>query len=284
MAPAYLFAVDAPDTTTRFRLTVHYDGSAFHGWQVQPDRRTVQGAMEASLSRLANRPVTVLGSGRTDTGVHATGQVAAADMPAKWTAPALRTSANALLPDEIWVAAVSRADPEFHPRYDALRRTYHYHVGTRPEAVSPFHRRWCWPLAEELELGRLETAAEAIVGTHEFVGFAKAGQPERGHRCSVMAARWESTEIGVRFAITADRYLHHMVRYLVGTMVEIARGRRPLDDMARLLGSEGDLITSPPAPAQGLFLHRVEYPGDEKERPAPVTPIPNAVSRSETGA
>jgi tRNA pseudouridine38-40 synthase len=275
--------VDAPETA-RFRLTVHYDGSAFHGWQVQPDQRTVQGALEASLSRLANQHVTVLGSGRTDTGVHATGQVASADMPAKWTAEALRTSANALLPDDVWVAGTSQVDPGFHPRYDALRRTYHYHVGTRPDAASPFHRRWCWPLAESLELSQLSEAAVAIVGTHEFAAFAKAGQPERGHRCSVLAAGWEPTELGVRFAITADRYLHHMVRYLVGTMVEIARGRRALDDMARLIGSEADLITSPPAPPQGLFLHRVEYPGDERERPAPAARIPNAVSRSDTGA
>lgn len=275
--------MDAPDTT-RFRLTVHYDGSAFHGWQVQPDQRTVQGAMEASLSRLADHPVTVLGSGRTDTGVHATGQVASANMPARWTAEALRTSANALLPDDVWVAAVARADPAFHPRYDALRRTYHYHVGTHPEVFSPFHRRWCWPLAEPLESSRLAAAAEAIVGTHEFTAFAKAGQPERGYRCSVASAGWEATELGTRFAITADRYLHHMVRYLVGTMVDIARGRRPLDDMARLLGSEVDLITSPPAPAQGLFLHRVEYPGDEREEPTRPTLNPNAVSRSDTGA
>jgi tRNA pseudouridine38-40 synthase len=275
--------VDAPETT-RYRLTVHYDGSAFHGWQVQPDQRTVQGAMEAALSRLADRPVTVLGSGRTDTGVHATGQVASADMPASWTAGALRTSANALLPDDVWVASVSQADPEFHPRYDALRRTYHYHVGTRADALSPFHRRWCWPLAQPLELRPLAAAANVILGTHEFGAFAKSGQPERGHRCTVIAAAWEPTELGVRFAITADRYLHHMVRYLVGTMVEIARGRRPLDDVARLLGSDADLITSPPAPPQGLFLHRVEYPGDEREKPAGAAQIPNAVSRSDTGA
>ncbi len=256
------WGVDAPELT-RFRLTVHYDGSAFHGWQVQPDRRTVQGDLEAVLSRLADQQVGVIGSGRTDTGVHATGQVAAADLPSSWTADRLRRSVNALLAADVWVESVRPTRPDFHPRYDALRRSYRYEVGLESVASSPFHRRWCWPLQASVDRALLDEAARPVVGAHDFGAFAKAGQPERGTRCTVHRAGWESTPLGVRFAITADRYLHHMVRYLVGTMIEIGRGRRPLEEMARLIACQPGLTTSAPAPAEGLFLHRVDYPEDE---------------------
>ena len=259
--------MDVP-VTLRVRLTVHYDGSAFHGWQVQPDQRTVQGDLESALSRLADRPTTVIGSGRTDTGVHATGQVLAVDVPGKWTPQALRHSLNSILSDDVWVATAAGAAPDFHPRYDAIRRTYRYEVGLRQESSSPFHRPWCWPVTEVLgsdpfERDLLDHGAAAIVGEHSFEAFSKAGQPERGDRCHVFAADWSDTPLGVRLTITADRYLHHMVRYLTGTMIEIARGRRPIEDLARLLANEPGLVTSPPAPAEGLFLHRVEYPGDD---------------------
>lgn len=258
--------MDAPETT-RFRLTVHYDGSAFHGWQVQPDQRTVQGDLEAALSRLADRPRTVLGSGRTDTGVHATGQVASVDMPSSWTAAALLKSLNAVLDGDVWIAEVLEAAPGFHPRYDAIRRSYRYEVGTRPEAASPFHRRWCWALGAgegpggiDLDVAAMSAAGDFIVGEHSFRAFAKAGQPERGERCTIHSAEWMETPLGLRFSISADRYLHHMVRYLTGTMVDIGRGRRPLADMTRLLACDPEVVTSPPAPPEGLFLDRVEYP------------------------
>lgn len=244
----------------RFQLTLHYDGSGFHGWQFQPELRTVQGELEAALSRLADRPRTVVGSGRTDAGVHATGQVASVDMPERWDAPLLLKALNALLPDDVWVAEVYRAVPDFHPRYDAVARTYEYRVAVSPSARSPFHRRWCWALGEALDVEILARGAEFLPGTHSFRAFAKTGQPERGEFCSVHQAAWDGWELGYRFTVTADRYLHHMVRYLVGTMVEAARGRRSLDDLPALLANTPGLETSPPAPPEGLFLARVEYP------------------------
>ena len=246
----------------RLQLVVHYDGSGFHGWQYQPELRTVQGELQACLSRLADSPRSVIGSGRTDTGVHATGQVAAVDMPDKWDAQGLHRSLNAVLPADIWVESVRAVRHDFHPRFDALARTYEYHVGTDAAAASPFHRRWCWPLGEPLGLDDLQRAADVLPGDHSFQAFAKSGQPERGYRCTVADARWSEWEFGARFRVTADRYLHHMVRYLVGTMVDIARGRRPIDDMTSLLTEAPVLETSPPAPPEGLFLARVEYPVD----------------------
>ena len=251
--------MDAPESI-RLSLIVQYDGAAFHGWQVQPDQRTVQGVLKDVLSRLGNRPCSVLGSGRTDTGVHATGQVAAVDMASTWTPAALQRSLNSTLPPDLWVESVRAVPPDFHPRYDALARTYEYRIGSSPEAASPFHRRWCWTHKEHLDGELLDAAASLLPGTHSFLAFAKAGQPGRGEVCTVREAAWSEWSHGTRFTITADRYLHHMVRYLVGTMVDIGRGRRPLSELPRLLENDPELTTSPPAPPQGLFLSRVEYP------------------------
>jgi tRNA pseudouridine38-40 synthase len=249
-------------TSLRLRLSVQYDGSEYHGWQLQPDRRTVQGELESALSRLADSPRSILASGRTDAGVHALGQIVAVDMPRGWDAPELQRALNAVLPPDIRVEDVRPVRGDFHPRYDARARTYEYRVGTDPKSRSPFRHRWCWPLCQDLDRGHLHRAATLLEGEHSFLAFAKSGQPERGDRCRVTRAAWDDWELGPRFTITADRFLHHMVRYLVGTMVDMARGRRPLDDLPALLRSEPGLETSPPAPPTGLFLTSVEYPDD----------------------
>lgn len=251
----------------RLKLTLHYDGSAFFGWQIQHEERTVQGEIQSALERLTGGLSTVIGSGRTDRGVHATGQVAAVSVPERWSATELHRALNAVLPDDVWVECVDPVSPDFHPRYDAIARTYEYHLGLVAEASSPFHHRWCWPHHNRVDPAVLEQAARELPGTFSFKRFAKAGQPERGYRCTIMNAEWEPWErLGLAFCITADRYLHHMVRYLVGTMVQIASDKRPLADFTELLRNERtELETSPPAPPEGLFLARVDYPEPAKE-------------------
>ena len=251
---------DATPTVRRFRLLIHYDGSGFHGWQVQPDVSTVQGEIESVLERISGERRVVHGSGRTDTGVHAIGQVAAVDMPATWSAGKLRSSLNALLPGGIWMEEVTECASDFHPRFDALERTYHYRLGLDPRAASPFHRPFCWALRTPPDLDVMRESARVLLGEHSFLAFAKAGQPERGDRCTVHDIQWARWEMGTEFRITADRYLHHMVRYLTGTLVEIGLGTRPATDLKRLLDDpDGELVTSPPAPPEGLFLARVRY-------------------------
>lgn len=260
------FRVVLPQNERRIRLTLHYDGAAYFGWQRQAGVPTVQAELEAALSRLTNRPTTVLGAGRTDRGVHALGQVASALVPERWRAGELRRALNAILPKDIWVAAADEVDLEFHPRFDAVARSYLYRVGTAEESASPFHRRWCWPLMEPLDREVLEWTASVILGDHSFRSFARAGQEERGDRCTVHRAEWvEWGGIGVALRITANRFLHHMVRYLVGTMVDAARGRRDPEDMARLLEGVAGYETSPPAPPEGLFMHSVAYAMSELE-------------------
>lgn len=247
----------------RLKLDLHYDGSGFYGWQIQPEHRTVQGVLQAAAERLIQSSRTMTGAGRTDRGVHATGQVASLRVPATWSATEFRDAMNAVLPDDVWVERTQRVNLGFHPRYDAVARTYRYRLGTTESARSPFHRPFCWPLDEPVDPELLRCAARELPGERSFEAFAKKGQPDRGTRCRVRAAEWrEWRDRGLVFSITANRYLHHMVRYLVGTMVRVASGRRPLEDLTQLLdqGPDEDRWTSPPAPARGLFLHRVDYP------------------------
>lgn len=251
----------------RVKLTLHYDGEGFHGWQVQPAARTVQSELEAALSRILDRMTSVVAAGRTDSGVHATGQVVSAAVPSRWEPAELMRALNAVLPRDIWVAAAESSRPDFHARFDAMARAYTYRVGTEPVTASPFLRRWCWPLCRPLDAELLVAAATPLVGEHSFLAFARTGQPERGDRCTVLRASWSAWRGGgFTFRITANRFLHHMVRYMVGTMVGVARGRRPLADVASLLAGEPGLETSEPAPAAGLFLTHVYYDATELEK------------------
>ncbi len=262
----------------RLRLILHYDGSGFHGWQVQREERTVQGELEAALERLTGARRVVTAAGRTDRGVHATGQVVSVTLPPRWTDQELRRALNAVLPPDVWVASAEEVPSDFHPRYDAVSRRYLYRIGLVERACSPFHHPWCWPLADALDVGLLDDAAALLPGEHSFAAFARAGQPERGTRCTVHQAEWSPWELGVAFHIRANRYLHHMVRYLVGTMVDVARGRRPLADLRALLeGTDPTLETSPPAPPEGLFLAEVQYP----ERGAARQAAPEAMDAPE---
>ena len=244
------------------QLVLHYDGGAFAGWQRQRAERTVQGVLEETLARLCATPVPVTGAGRTDAGVHARGQAAGIRVDPKWSPDTLRRALNATLPADVWVAAVHEMRPEFHARYSAIARRYTYVVGTDEEAASPFRRPRELVERQPLDRALLDGGARAIVGEHCFRGFAVQGTaPESDdHRCIVRDARWRERPGGLAFEIEANRFLHHMVRFLVGTMLEIARGRRAAADLRALLAAADNRAVSPPAPAHALFLERVEYP------------------------
>ena len=253
----------APDTADRtVQLVLHYDGAGFAGWQRQRDARTVQGALEAALERLTRQHVPVLGAGRTDAGVHARGQAAGVRVPARWTAPALRRALNAVLPDDVWVAAAPEMRPEFHARYSAVARRYTYHVGTDDDARSPFRRGREYALGARPDLGLLDACAAALLGEHGFRGFAVKGTaPESDdHRCRVDMAEWRERPGGLAFTVEANRFLHHMVRFLVGTMRDAATGRRGAGDLARLLDAPDNREVSAPAPPHALYLDAVRYP------------------------
>ena len=246
---------------TRYRATVHYDGSAFAGWQVQPNVRTVQGDIEAALRRLGI-PGRVHGAGRTDAGVHAAGQELSFDTPPSWTAAELSGALNSVLQGDVWIETLLETTPDFHPRFHATGRRYEYFLAPGPAGPAPHRRRNTSWIARPPDLEALRAAARPILGRHSFERFAKSGQLEVATVCTVEKAEWLRTPLGdLRFTIVADRFLHHMVRYLVATMVEQSAGARRQDDVGRLLaGSEG---VRPPRPAEacGLYLTGVRYPG-----------------------
>lgn len=246
------------------QLVLHYDGAGFAGWQRQPDTRTVQGVLETALTRLCNRETKAIGAGRTDSGVHARGQAVGVIVPDAWSATRLRRALNAIVPDDIWVAAAYDMAPAFHARYRALSRRYSYRIGTDDASRSPFRQRYEWHVEDPLDLMVLRAAAGAIQGDHCFRAYAVQGTaPETdNHRCDVLDARWCERDDALVFEVEANRFLHHMVRFLVGTMVDAARGRRAASDVETLLGATDNSETSAPAPAHALVLERVTYPAD----------------------
>ncbi|HWH53582.1 MAG TPA: tRNA pseudouridine(38-40) synthase TruA [Gemmatimonadaceae bacterium] len=244
------------------QLVLHYDGAGFSGWQRQPEQRTVQGVLENALERLCTTPIAALGSGRTDAGVHARGQAVGVRAPERWVGEKLRRALNAILPDDVWIAAATEMKPEFHARFSAVARRYSYSVGTDDAANSPFRNRFELALPQPLDRHALDAAASRLEGEHCFRAFAVAGTapPHDEHRCRVLDARWRDRPGGLVFEIEANRFLHHMVRFLVGTMLDIATGRRPLADFERLLEAASNEDVSPPASPHALCLERVTYP------------------------
>lgn len=241
---------------------LQYLGHSFSGWQRQLSQRTVQGELEQVFRRLVGQRVVTHAAGRTDSGVHALGQVVSFRIPPRWDPPTLHRALNALLPPDIWVQRVGHAPEGFHARRHATSRCYRYVVGCDQAAHSPFRRPFEWSLGEALDQGLLTAAAGQLLGEHDFRAFSAVGQSKPHYRCRVLVSQWDARPDaeGFIFTIEADRFLYRMVRFLVGTMVDVGRGRRPPSDIPRLLASTSNAEASPPAPPQGLYLAGARYP------------------------
>jgi tRNA pseudouridine38-40 synthase len=262
-----------------FRLTLAYDGTPFVGWQRQAQGVSIQGLIEEALARIEGAPVTVIGAGRTDAGVHARGQVASARLTSAIDPQTLRRALNATLPPEVRVTALEEAPPGFHARHDARGKTYRYLIVNDP-VVTPFDWRYAWHLAERLDVVAMASAAARIEGEHDFAAFRAAGSSvrtsvRRVSRSRVLTgddasgagpwgSRAEPGAGGTRliYEVTADGFLRHMVRTLVGMVVEIGVGRRGLDAIDRALASGDRASVGATAPASGLCLVSVAYDTD----------------------
>jgi tRNA pseudouridine38-40 synthase len=222
----------------------------------------VQGVLEGALTHLCDEPVRVMGAGRTDAGVHARGQAVGVELPEHWRAERLRRAVNSQLPADVWVAGAFEMKAGFHARYSATGRRYSYTVGLDEAALSPFRRKWEFACARALDRPLLDWCAERTLGSHRFFGFAVRGTAPStdDHRCDVRLCRWRESAGGVVLDIEANRFLHHMVRFLVGTMVDVASARRPREEFDALLVAGANDEVSPPAPPEGLCLEQVTYP------------------------
>jgi len=240
----------------RIKIKLAYDGSAFHGWQIQPDLPTIQGVLEQIVSEIEGRAVHVAGSGRTDAGVHALEQVAAFSISNPIPLPNLRRAVNRLLPHSIRVLSAEEVHAEFHPRFDAQAKTYEYRM-VREEVCSPFE----WPYAHHypypLDEDRMIRLAAAFEGEHDFTAFAAADDRDAEGKSRVrrvFSSVLERPPGRLVYRVRGSGFLKHMVRNLVGTLIEAGKGN--IDDLTTLPSKCG-----PTAPANGLFLVSLEYPG-----------------------
>jgi tRNA pseudouridine38-40 synthase len=242
-----------------YRLDLEYDGADYHGWQVQPGCRTVQGELGAALERLCGAPVRVVGAGRTDAGVHALGQVASFETERELEPRRLLRALGAGLPEDVRVWRAGRASPGFSARASALSRSYSYRMLRRP---SPLGRRLRTVLRFPVDVVSMGEAASALGGRHDFTAFASSRTSRPNPICDVLAAEIRGDDIEVRFEVTADHFLHNMVRRLAGVLVEVGRGRLAPDDLRRILEAGDRSRGGPCLPACGLFLVSVAYPSD----------------------
>lgn len=249
---------DDPDGRRRIALKLMYDGTDFFGWQRQPKGRTVQGVLEEMLTKISgNRPVTVVGAGRTDSGVHASGQVAHADVVTNYSDRDLLHALHRMAPPDLGIADLRTVSADFHARFRAFSRSYRYAIIRRP---NPFLVRYAWHFDRDLDERSLNDSASIFLGRHDFTPLSKHNPDTPNTECHITECRWESTDAGVEFHVTADRFLYGMVRLLVGIQIDVARGKRDVRELESTMRSADRSMQSPSAPACGLTLVAVGYP------------------------
>lgn len=265
---------------------VAYDGTPYKGWQIQPGLPTVQGMLAQALYRITGESVLPQGSGRTDTGVHALGQVASISLATPIPAPNLQRALNNMLPGSIRITAIEAVSPEFHARHSARRKTYEYRICQEPicpPTLAPFVWNCTWPL----DMAAMQQAATMVIGTFDFTSFAATdpdltareddgsnSHPPRSAVRSIFTSSWERRpapeSLGLLvYRVTGSGFLHHMVRNLVGTFVDVGRGRTSAEDLPVIISARSRSAAGPTAPPQGLFLVNVEYePNESVEMPS----------------
>jgi tRNA pseudouridine38-40 synthase len=253
-----------------WKLTLTYDGTAYHGWQVQPGLSTIQGDLQSALKRILGESLLPQGSGRTDAGVHALGQVASFAIDCPIPAENLQRALNRTLPSAIRVLKTEAVSDSFHARHSAVAKTYEYRI-FRGGLCSPFVAPYVHHCQWRLDRSALDEAASDVVGEHDFLSLA-ASDPEMAGRSeesdveersttrTIFSSAWTDETDLLIFRVRGNGFLHHMVRNLVGTMLEIARGQFPRGAMPHIIASRARSAAGPTAPARGLFLHSVEYP------------------------
>lgn len=240
----------------KFRITIEYDGTSYHGWQRQENAITIQEMLETAIFQFCGQEVRVTGAGRTDQGVHARGQVAHFSIKTGLPPKKISAAINAHLPADIAVREVFEAPAGFHARYDARKRTYQYFIS--PE-ITAIHRKFCWQVFQKLNPDILNRAARLLVGEHDFGAFARMETAGKTKICNVFESFWSRKNGLWIYRISANRFLHGMVRGIVGTIVDTARGRFTFDQFEIIFNSGDRRRAGQAAPACGLFLEKVEY-------------------------
>ncbi|MEJ8802503.1 tRNA pseudouridine(38-40) synthase TruA [Pontibacter sp. H249] len=241
----------------RYFLEIAYDGGRFHGWQVQPNALSVQEVLDDSLSKILREEISTTGSGRTDTGVHASQQFVHFDTDQQLDPQHIVYRLNRILPDDIAAKNLYLVTDEAHARYDAFARTYHYHITlTR----NPFKRYYAWYHSQHLDVEKMNEAAAILLRYEDFTTFSKVKGDTKHYRCSMYEAVWRQQGEELLFTIKANRFLRGMVRLVVGALADVGRGKLSIAAFEQIIASQDRSKASGAAPAEGLYLAKVEYP------------------------
>ena len=245
--------------TKNFKLIIEYDGSRYHGWQRQKDDRSIQGEIEKALQKMTANRVTVIGSGRTDAGVHAEGQVASFKCDTRLEPEALLNGLNSLLAEDTVIKVCEQVSSSFHARFDAKSKIYHYKILSRPTPAA-IGRQYSWFIRKSLNQDAMRAAISHIIGRHDFKAFEGTGSPRQHTTRQVYSADLIEQQSGLLvFHIEADGFLRYMVRNIVGTLVDVGMQKLTSDDFKSILDSKDRSQASATAPAHGLTLVKVIY-------------------------
>lgn len=253
----------------KMKLLIEYDGTAYYGWQVQKNKPTIQKIIEENILRITGEKSKLISAGRTDAGVHALGQIAAFKTQSMLEPKTMRKALNSLLPHDIRILNVSEVNNAFHPRYDAIKKSYFYIISNQRE-MSAFLYKYTWRVPHNLELASMKKALQVLIGEHDFSAFQGTGSDVKDpirNIFSINIERLRSLEFMtnclagnfIKIRIEANGFLRHMVRNIVGTLVEIGRGRSSSQEMKSILKSRNRKLAGPTAPSNGLFLERIVY-------------------------
>ncbi|MBT8325052.1 MAG: tRNA pseudouridine(38-40) synthase TruA [Winogradskyella sp.] len=241
----------------RFFIELAYNGKAYHGWQIQPNAVTIQEVIEKALSTLLSDKISVVGAGRTDTGVHASQMFAHFDYNESIDNDQLTYKLNSLLPSDISVLNLIEVDPDAHARFDAISRTYNYRICTTKDV---FEYDFSYAMHLPLDIKKMNDAADVLLMYSDFQCFSKSNTDVKTYNCNIKEAIWSQQGNMITFVITADRFLRNMVRAIVGTLIEIGLHKRDIDDLREIIKSKNRSNAGYSVPAHGLFLTRIEYP------------------------
>jgi len=242
----------------KYKLLLSYDGTNYVGWQVQPTGLSIQECLEKALKLLVKERVRITGSGRTDSGVHAKGQVAHFETRAPVDIEGLKKSLNGVLPVDIRIKELCEAPTSFHARFSATRKIYHYHFWFG-QTIDPFYRLYRAHLKEGLNLPMLKEATRQFIGTRDFASYANVGTPVSSTVRTIHRLELIEQEGGARLEFEGDGFLYKMVRNITGSLIEVAQGKRKVEDIAQMLDAKNRRALGKSAPARGLFLEKVIY-------------------------
>ena len=248
----------------RYFIHLAYDGTNYKGWQIQPNGITVQEVLTHALNVLLRQKISLMGAGRTDTGVHARSFYAHLDLDADFSQEELSQyvyKLNRFLPVDITIFDFFRVSPDLHARFSPLSRTYKYYISRNRD---PFIRNYAWYRFGNIDVEAMNRAAAALLQITDFTSFSKLHTQTKTNNCRVTEAYWEQTDSGLVFTITADRFLRNMVRAVVGTLLDVGLGKVSYDDFVRIIHSKDRCSAGESVPARGLFLHEIRYNFDEK--------------------